>query len=151
MKAAPFFKLASKQQNKILHHYQNQVHQQQVLLGILKSALPEALKEYASYCVVTNNKAFIYTRSAVWASQLRFYTSAMLEASKKRTDYACLDNLQIRILSLMPTSQTRPCNLNTPSAAAIKCIRETRNHERDILSDALIALSNTLDKYRQKS
>lgn len=150
MKDTPSFKLASRQHNKVLSHYQHQLHQQQVLLGILRSALPDTLKEQANYCVIKQNKAFIYTYSAAWASQLRFYTSAMLEAAEKRSGHTRLDSIQIRLLTLTPISNPNPRKPRTPSASTTQFIRETRRFQQDVLSEALTALSNTLDKRRQK-
>lgn len=140
-----FFKSISKQENKVLSLYQKQLHQQKLLLGIVKSALPLALREHADYCVITQNKVLLYTKSAVWASQLRFYTTVMLEAIQAWQNHAAFESLQIRLLD--PTSSMRPKEsrqANIPSETIIKYIRDTRTPNQDNLNHALMSLSNTL-------
>ncbi len=149
-KQAPFFRLASRQKNKVLNYYQIQLHQQRVMLGIIKSALPDALKERASHCVANHNKICIYTTSAAWASQLRFYANDMLAALHQRHDHTHFESVQIRLLAADPTNATHVRDPNIPSLPMIKLIIEARGHQDDILSNALKALGNTLGGKRTK-
>jgi hypothetical protein len=145
----PFFKLVSSHQNNILNHYRSQLYQQRVLLGLVKSALPDTLKDHARHCVVTGNKVLVYTESAVWASQLRFFTNTMLSTILSWQRSIPIASLQIRLLTLTP-EQTIARHPKIPSAPTIKLLCEARVHQQDALSQALTALSNTLDKkFRQ--
>lgn len=147
--SSPHFKLISKQNNKILNLYQNQLYQQQVMLGIIKSALPDALKEQARYCVVARQRVFVYTTSAAWASQLRFHTHAMLEGLQRWRSQANIEGVQIRLLTLDSTSTKYARQPNMPSKSMIKLIRDVRGQQQDVLSEALTALSKTLEKLNE--
>ncbi|MEQ1638100.1 MAG: DciA family protein [Methylococcales bacterium] len=142
------FKLALTHQNKILVNYKIQLQQQQLLLDIIKAALPDTLRQHASYCVVTNRRILLYTSSAVWASQLRFYNNAMLSAVLKWRQNAYIEALQIRILTAFPINPTASRQAKIPSVQIIKQIGEARLNQIDTLSQALINLSKTLEKKR---
>ena len=142
------FKLALRHQNKILVNYKIQLQQQQLLLDIIKSALPDPLKQQANYCVISNRKVLLYTTSAVWASQLRFYNNAMLSAILKWKHNAYIEALQIRILTATPMIQGTLRQPKIPSVQIIKQISEARPNTMDTLSQALTNLSKTLEKKR---
>jgi len=70
-----------------------QIEQQKILLSVVKSVLPENLAKHALYCVVHDTTLIIYTDSAVWSSQLRFYRATILAAVEKP-----IERIQIRLL-----------------------------------------------------
>lgn len=64
-----------------------QVEKQKDLLSIVKNALPEHLSERILNCVIHDETLLIYSDAAIWASQLRFYQSAILEATSSFIDF----------------------------------------------------------------
>ncbi|NOT85298.1 MAG: DUF721 domain-containing protein [Methylococcaceae bacterium] len=148
VKQAPHFKLALRHQNKILANYKTQLQQQQQLLVIMQAVLPDALKTHASYCVIAHRKILLFTASAAWASQLRFYTTAMLNAILEWRQQAYIETIQIRILTPPPLFSKALRQPNIPSLQIIKLISEARSEKIDPLSQALANLSKTLEKQR---
>ncbi|MCX7089275.1 MAG: DciA family protein [Methylococcales bacterium] len=145
---AQYFKPALRHQNKLLLHYKIQLQQQHILLDKVKAALPESLAHHACYCVIADRKVFIYTDTAAWASQLRFYTNAIHSTILKWREYAHIETVQIRILTSSPLTQTSCRKPIVPAAQTIKQICAARAHQQDSLSQALISLSNVLEKKR---
>ena len=73
------FKSALAYEGKILSAYKYQIDLHNRLLRIIKSALPEHLSSRVLSCVVSGKKASLYTDSAIWSSQLRFYHQSILQ------------------------------------------------------------------------
>jgi hypothetical protein len=144
------FKLALTHQNKILANYQSQLQQQQWLLDIMRSVLPDTLKSHARYCVIANRCVSVYTPSAVWASQLRFYTNTMLDAILKWRQYAYVEKVHIRILNAMPVVTAVFRQPKIPPMPIIKQIGAARSNQTDALGLALTNLSKTLEKKRSR-
>ncbi len=81
------FKSALEFHNRTIDKLVTQVEQQQDLLSMVKSVLPEMLAEHTLHCVIHDTTLLIYSDAAVWSSQLRFYQAAILnvvEQSVKR-------------------------------------------------------------------
>lgn len=138
------FKLALTSSNKILANFTSQLQQQQQLLILIKSVLPAKLAEHASYCVISNQKVLIYTDKATWASQLRFYQSAILEAIITRSKHVNIAQVQMRLLKseLIPEARLP----NTPSLQTAQHIRQTLTGAKDDpLRQALSHLCQTLE------
>jgi len=114
--------------------------------------LPEALAKQARHCLIRDKKLLIYTDSAVWASQLRFYNSAILAAIMplKRTP---VEILQIKILTAKTgiIFGTRR-KAKIPSVEKIEFIR---SHSLTVSDDqlrlALLKLSSTLERLSRKA
>ncbi len=51
---------------------------QQQLLRSVRAALPTHMAEHTLHCVLNDARLLIYTHSAVWASQIRFYQDDIL-------------------------------------------------------------------------
>ena len=77
-----FFKSALGYEGKIFATYKYQLEIQNELLNAVKSALPSHLSSHALYCVASGKKVIIYTDSANWSSQLRFYHQDILHKLK---------------------------------------------------------------------
>lgn len=64
--------------NRAIDKLVTQVEQQQDLLSVVKSVLPENLAEHTLHCVIHDATLLVYSDAAVWSSQLRFYQAAIL-------------------------------------------------------------------------
>ena len=135
---------------KIFSYYQNRIKTQNELLKTIKSALPSSLSEKVHYCVITENKLSLYTDSALWASQLRFYQQNLLESVLKENQRS-FEKLQIKIIP--KTSEIKSeSNQQLPSKKNIFLILDQAENQQDKkLKNALLKLGNTLRKKKSEN
>ncbi|WP_020483775.1 DciA family protein [Methylomonas sp. MK1] len=125
----------------------NQVTAQQVLLGIVKSALPTALAEHAVHCVASGSQLLLYCDSASWASQIRFFNRAILD-KLHGAGHPYIVRLQVRIVPPIAESvqpKRVPCLPSVENIGLI-CDQAQRGDELDVLGAALARLGATLNK-----
>jgi|LakMenEpi03Aug12_release.lakeMendotaPanAssembly.Ray.scaffolds.fasta_scaffold16499_7 hypothetical protein len=121
------------------------IAEQNKLLAIVKTALPIEIAKSVSHCVRSKQRLLLYTESASWASQLRFYHQAILNKLAE-TEYKNIQGLQVKIQPKTIEQKTGRLLL-IPSAKNIRMIQEqVKDQEQDVLSQALLRLSNTLEK-----
>ena len=143
----PSFKVSLSFQNRTMAYFYSQIEQQQRILQCIQAVLPEALAKQTRHCLIRDKKLLIYTDSAAWASQLRFYNSAVLEAIVPLTR-APVESMQIKIIAgrtgLILRSERKAI---IPSAEKIELIR---NHSLTVSDNqlrlALLKLSATLER-----
>ena len=148
----PSFKVSLSFQNRTMVYLYSQIKQQHRILHCIQTVLPEALAKQVRHCLIRDKKLLLYTDSAAWASQLRFYKSAILTAIAPLTK-APVETLQIKIIAgqtgliLGPKRKAR-----IPSVEKIETIR---NHSLCVSDNqlrlALLKLSTTLEKLSSKT
>ena len=148
----PSFKVSLSFQNRTMAYFYSQIEQQQQLLQRIQAVLPEALAKQARHCLIRDKKLLIYTDSAAWASQLRFYKSAILAAIVPLTRTP-VELMQIKIIAGqtgLVLGSKRMAKI--PSAEKIEVIR---NHSLTVpdnqLRLALLRLSTTLERLSGKT
>jgi hypothetical protein len=131
--------------NKTISQLCLQVNHQLAMLQHIKTVLPTDLADHALHCVLNKKKLLIYTDSAIWASQLRFYGKTILSAIEFATPMP-IPLLQVKIINLPTTA-----NINQKSVAVTPSqtvVDEIRSHSLIItdpqLKKALDKLSSTL-------
>jgi len=139
------FKAALLFPNRIIAHLHSQIEQQQQVLERVCTILPATLAAHALHCVINGKKLFIYTDAATWASQLRFYNSAILAAIAPVTRES-ISIMQIKVISELASTNAQPTRKPLiPSAEKIEFIR---NHSLTVQDEqlklALLKLSATL-------
>jgi len=134
-------------EGKIFTLYKYQIETQAKLLIKIKVALPEHLSEHALYCVLTNKKLSLYTDSAVWSSQLRFYHQTILQALL-RTHNGIIETLQIKIIPQTNEAKVEHQDLKKlPSPENINFILAQAEQQNDkALKNALLRLAKTFQK-----
>lgn len=121
------------------------IAEQNKLLAIVKTALPIEIAKSVDHCVRSKQRLLLYTASASWASQLRFYHEAILNKLAE-TEYKNIQGLQVKIQPKTIEPKTGRL-LQIPSAKNIRMIQEqVKDQEQDVLGQALLRLSNTLEK-----
>jgi Dna[CI] antecedent, DciA len=148
----PSFKVSLSFQNRTMTFFYSQIEQQQRILQRIQAVLPEALAKQVRHCLIKDKKLLIYTDSAVWASQLRFYKSAILASTLPLTR-SPVEMLQIKIIAgqtgLILESKRKA---KIPSAEKIEVIR---NHGLTVSDNqlrlALLRLSTTLERLSSKT
>lgn len=130
--------------NHILASYHRQIKSQQRLLSVIKKALPEALAEHVLHCTLSSRKLLLYTNSASWSSQLRFYQQVILDSVNANNVNAEL--VQIRLINENNAPRTER-KLKIPSKNSIELVKNCGESEEDEkLRQALLNLSQTLTK-----
>ena len=139
-------------QNRTMAYFYSQIEQQQRILQRIQVVLPDALAKQARHCLIRDKKLLIYTDSAAWASQLRFYNSAILAAIVPLTRTP-VEILQIKIIAGQTGFIQGPKRkAKLPSVEKIESIR---NHSLTVsdnqLRSALLKLSTTLERLSGKT
>ncbi|MFM8341975.1 MAG: DciA family protein [Methylomonas sp.] len=121
------------------------IAEQNKLLAIVKTALPDEIAKSVVHCVKSKQRLLLYTESASWASQIRFFHQAILNKLAE-TEYKNIQGLQVKIQPKIFEQKVGRV-LPMPSANNIRMIKEqVNNQEQDELNQALLRLSNTLEK-----
>ncbi|PKM13342.1 MAG: DUF721 domain-containing protein [Gammaproteobacteria bacterium HGW-Gammaproteobacteria-3] len=144
------FKSALAHPNQALSRLYAQIEQQKKLLALIKKNLPEPLSDHVLHCVVSGRKLLVYTDTATWASQLRFYNPVLL---KTITAAARIDLVQIRITRPIDALAAIPeRTAKIPSPDKIAALRSNLSDPPDdALSQALLNLSHTLERLSRRT
>jgi len=134
-------------EGKILTLYKYQIETQAKLLIKIKTALPEHLSSHALYCVLSNKKLSLYTDSAIWSSQLRFYHQTILQ-SLLNSYSGVIETLQIKIIpQKVEKTKKQEQEKKLPSSENIDFILEQASHQSDEkLKKALLNLGQSFQK-----
>jgi hypothetical protein len=108
-----YFKKALAFSNRSFDQLDSRIMQQKELLQSVRKVLPGDLAKHVHHSLLSGNKLLIYTDSAAWATQLRFYQQKLIAAAEALSKNAAV-NVQIKIL----TQQTGP-SLQQAGAAII--------------------------------
>jgi hypothetical protein len=95
--------------NKSIAQLSLQINQQLAILEQIKSALPTELQVHVLHSVLNGKKLLIYTDSANWATQLRFYGETMLTAFKSNKPTP-VTLLQVKIINVATTTKVSAKN-----------------------------------------
>lgn len=126
-----------------------QIQQQKELLQLLQQAVPQKLSPHIQHSLISDNKLLIYTESAVWAAQLRFYSQAILSAVEPMTGNL-IKSMQVKLLIDQFDKGTNvTVKPNAPSLATSEALRAfCLNQSTNELTIALLKLTHTLQKVR---
>lgn len=92
------FKSVLEFHNQTLDQLRAQTALQQDLLARVRSVLPDNLNSHVHHCIVRGQSLILYTDSAVWASQLRFYSKALLSGMSSWCHHP-LEQLQVKLIT----------------------------------------------------
>ncbi|MDD5322513.1 MAG: DciA family protein [Methylococcales bacterium] len=143
----PAFKTSLSFHSRTIAYFYSQIEQQKRALQRIQAVLPEPLAKQVRHCLIKDKKLLIYTDSAAWASQLRFYNYAILAAIAPltRTSIALM---QVKIIAEQTGLVLRSVRkANIPSGEKIAIIRnDSLSIRDDQLKQALLRLSATLER-----
>lgn len=146
------FKVSLSFQNRTMAYFYSQIEQQQRILQHIQTVLPESLAKQARHCLIRDKKLLIYTDSAAWASQLRFYNSVVLAAIAPLTRTP-VEIMQVKIIagqSGLILGAKRKAKI--PSIEKIALIRnDSLSVSDNELKSALLKLSTTLERLSSKT
>ncbi|MCK5828720.1 MAG: DUF721 domain-containing protein [Methylococcales bacterium] len=148
-KTRNFFKSVLKYERKIITSYKYQIDIQSKLLQKIKLKLPNELSSHALYCVISGKKISLYTDSAIWSSQLRFYHQTILQAAQN-SNQGTFETLQIKIIPKVREIEEKKVS-RLPSVENIDGILSQAENQRDlVLKNALFKLGKTLQNKTKK-
>lgn len=131
-------------QSRTLKQLQHQIATQQQLTQRIKTVLPQTLANQVLHCILKKNHLLIYTHSANWASQLRFYSPVIIDAAAESIG-AGISTVQTKIIAKPHVPNVSPRKLNVPSAENIQFLKTYGvSIQDDPLKVALLKLSKTL-------
>ncbi len=141
------FKSALSFPNRTIAYFYSQIDQQKRVLTKIHELLPDTIAKHALHCVINGNKLLVYTDSAAWASQLRFYNSPILAAIAPVTrESVSIMQIKVRMETLTKTSLPG----RTPIIPSAEKIALIHNHSLTVSDEqlklALQRLSATLAK-----
>jgi len=138
-----FFKSALSYDRKLITSYKYQIDIQSKLLQKIKLKLPGELSTHVLYCVISGKKISLYTDSAIWSSQLRFYHHTLLQAAQD-FNQGSFETLQIKIIPKVREVDVKQVK-KIPSIENIDCILSQAENQTDLkLKNALLKLGKTL-------
>lgn len=141
------FKTALSFSNRSFDHLDSKIKLQKELLQSIRKVLPDALAKHVQHSLLTGNKLLIYTDSAAWATQLRFYHQKLLAAAVSLSKNSAT-SVQIKILTeqIGPSLQQAGTAI-IPSPEKREAIRSVCLADPDSeLTLALLKLVKTLDR-----
>ncbi|MGD0959681.1 MAG: DciA family protein [Methylomonas sp.] len=144
------FKQAQDFQTKQLTVAKEIIATQQALLALVRSVLPIEIAEHAHYCVSSGKRLLIYTESANWASQIRFFNDAIL-TKMAAAGQLNIAGLSVKVMAQYAEPQTkRPPRL--PSRQNIQLIRELagKQENQDDLQQSMQRLADALERRANK-
>jgi len=142
------FKNALNYSNRTTVQFQLTIEKHKEILQVIRSSLPESLAKETRDCAVKDTKLLIFTASAARASQIRFYSQAILTAVNSKNDKN-IDKIQLKVLDPIPDINQDKPRLDIPTLENIELIRVNQLEAPDSdLKRALLSLSQTLKKLR---
>ena len=121
------------------------IAEQKQLLQFVRMALPISIAEHATHCVVNEARLLVYTDSAVWASQIRFYQEAIISKMHAK-GWAKISRIQVKIIQSLERGYV-PHTVQFPSNDTVTAIlSQVDEKSNDVLDLALTKLAKTLLK-----
>lgn len=134
-------------QNGCINRLQQQIAAQQQLLLQVKAALPEFLALEVKHCVLKNSQLLLFTSSAAWASQLRFYSQAILQATWAPNNVQAT-SVQIRVIAPSARLEPKFKKASKLSPEKLEFLQGYSNSLQDAqLKASFLKLSRTLKQY----
>jgi hypothetical protein len=147
LKKTSSFKSVTTLQNRNLSQLHLTINVQRQLTQRIKALLPETLAKHVVHCVAKGTTLLLYTHSANWASQLRFYSAAIISAAG-----SSITLLQTKIITNPEPADTKPRKANIPCAEKIEYLRAYSSALHDHqLKTALLKLTNTLTRLSSRN
>lgn len=121
------------------------ITEQKRMLREIRSALPAHIAEHVMHCVSHADRCILYTESAVWASQIRFFHQVILNKIHASGQQKIV-RVQVKVLPLNHAEQPRRLP-KLPSSEIAQVIWQQADHQsHDVLAVALCKLAKTLCK-----
>jgi hypothetical protein len=122
------------------------IAEQKAMLKIIKTALPKEAADNLLHCVQSGNRVLIYTASASWASQIRFYQRDIL-TKLSASGHRNIDAVLIKISPpVQEQTSTRTIQLPSTENISLLACQMQEKPDSDVLKQALLRLAGTMEK-----
>jgi len=139
----PAFRPASSYEQRHLSYCMARIEEQRHLLHQVRSALPTEIATHIVHALVSGGRLLIYTYSASWASQIRFYDGVILN-KLQASGQQKISKLQVKLLMPEAMKASRR-HARLPSADTVDSVFGTLDTQRDdALGQALTRLGRIL-------
>jgi len=146
----PVFIAASDLPVRALSQCLAKIAEQQMWLRRIQSLMPPHIAEHATHCVINGTRLIIYTHSAVWASQIRFFHEVILN-NIRASGQGKIVKVQIKILPPDIKRTVRGKSARLPSADTVKSmLGQVDDRSTDVVQIALASLAKTLHRRREE-
>lgn len=137
------FKKSLSFDNQIIANIKSNIATSERMLRQIKSNLANDLSSHIIACVVKNKSLIIYTKSATWATKLRFYSQHLLRATNTQS-LPSINKIIVKI-SLENRNYARKKRLPIkPTLKSIETVLSVADATDGILQESLIRLFKTL-------
>lgn len=141
----PVFKSAMDFNGRPLAICLEKIAEQKQLLNRVQNSLPADIAEHAIHCVLSNTRLLVYTDSAVWASQIRFFNQEIVN-NLQANGWQNIRGVQVKLI-LSAKHGTSKRIVYLPSAETVNGILgQVDDNSDDVLELALAKLGRTLKK-----
>ena len=146
------FKSILSYQNKAITQLCLNIDQQALIVRQVKAVLPTGLADHVVHCVLNGKKLLVYTDSANWASQLRFYGESVQTAIAPLSPAAEI-KMQVKVNNPLVVADThRNRKANIPSQTVVNGILKQSQYITDPqLKQAFAKLGKTLSRLQTNS
>lgn len=137
------FKPAASYEQRHLTVCMARLEEQRRLLQQVQSALPPEMAAQVVHTLVSGSRLLVYTHSASWASQIRFYDGVILN-KLQASGQQKISKLQVKLLMTDSMSELKR-HARLPSMDTVDSVFGTLDtHRDDALSQALARLGRML-------
>lgn len=122
------------------------ITEQRQYLQHVRAALPVHIAPHAVHCVLKGSRLLVYADGAAWASQIRFFQSAIVEALQS-VNRSKVVSIQVRIIQNESAEPRLGSGAKLPAPSTVKGILgQMDDKSNDVLDKALAKLAKTLWK-----
>lgn len=140
----PVFKPLSAYDSRQLTICRAIIDEQRRVVAMVKSVLPPEIATHVSHGVVSSSRLLLYTESASWASQIRFFNEAILNKLQS-SGQINIKKLQLRVIPALEAASPVKRKPYLPSADTVGAIAaQVDEASGDELDKALSRLGKTL-------
>lgn len=137
------FKKTLAYNNRAMANIRSKIESNQRLLTLIRSDLPANLAPYIVGCTLKNDRLFIYTESATWATKLRFHANNILQ-NFNRSQQLAISRVVVRITTSETQYKERKRQPKKPASISIAAIQSSAHGTNGDLQKALLKLTKTL-------
>lgn len=101
------------------------------LLILVKESLPDSLSAHCTGCCLNQSTLILYSKTAAWVSQLRFYKPVLLDSINSKAPQHAISEIVFRVL-VTPYGITSQYNINRPNTPSYQTIEEIAESARHI-------------------
>ncbi len=125
-----------------------QLNRHEDLMTLIKKSLPDSLAEHCDGCCINETTVVVFSRSAAWLSQLRFFKNVIFDNLNDQRPQYQVSDIVFRVL-VTPDGISPQINLNQPNQPSNQTINEIAENTRYVSDKQLrISLDNLVQTLR---